>query len=454
MHNNDKWKRFVSDQVVRNMKKLYQNHEISLRIQMYYKSKFRLVSIILLVGVLFLTALYLEQRSKSEITDGNIMRNSYGGGTKNITLAYETEGNNADGEHDVEPGAGAIQGNIELKISEKQYNVTHICKIVEEFKKILLKEILSNNASFDRVTENLRFVNGIEGYPFSVEYKTDNPMILSRDGMINQERVSEAGSQVTVTALIRYGEYEEELVFGTCIYRHKLSYNEEFNKNLAESMEKADRATINYDYFALPSEIYGKKITFYDKKDSSVLVLAAFLVVAAVAVFFGKDKEIAREAENRDRQLKADYPGFVNRFALFYTAGMPAKKIFMKMCSEYEREKSRGGKRRYLYEELILVRSRINDGECEVDAYEAFVKHISIAQYKEFMNLVIQNLDRGRNDFIYVLRRETQNAFLDKVNNSKKLLEEASTKLLIPMFMMLLVVMVIVMYPAFCSFGQ
>ena len=70
----------------------------------------------------------------------------------------------------------------------------------------------------------------------------------------------------------------------------------------------------------------------------------------------------------------------------------------------------------------------------------------------KFSTLLSQNIRKGSNDLLYVLRQEADNAFVERKNVAKKLGEEAGTKLLLPMMMMLCIVMVIIMIPAYFSF--
>lgn len=53
---------------------------------------------------------------------------------------------------------------------------------------------------------------------------------------------------------------------------------------------------------------------------------------------------------------------------------------------------------------------------------------------------------------VEILRQEAMEAFGERKENTKRLGEEASTKLLGPMIMLLLVVLVIIIIPAFISF--
>jgi hypothetical protein len=65
--------------------------------------------------------------------------------------------------------------------------------------------------------------------------------------------------------------------------------------------------------------------------------------------------------------------------------------------------------------------------------------------------LLQQNLKKGNAAILDRLREEADRASRERLQNSRKLGEEASTKLLIPMVLMLLVIMIIIIIPAFSS---
>ena len=63
----------------------------------------------------------------------------------------------------------------------------------------------------------------------------------------------------------------------------------------------------------------------------------------------------------------------------------------------------------------------------------------------------MQNLKRGNSTLLERLREEADKSAAERLQQSKKLGEEAGTKLLLPMFLMLAIVLVIVIVPAFLS---
>ena len=72
-------------------------------------------------------------------------------------------------------------------------------------------------------------------------------------------------------------------------------------------------------------------------------------------------------------------------------------------------------------------------------------------EYIRLSTLLAQNLKRGSSTLLERLRDEAEKAAQERLQESRKMGEEAGTKLLVPMMLMLAVVMVIIMIPAFSN---
>ena len=90
-------------------------------------------------------------------------------------------------------------------------------------------------------------------------------------------------------------------------------------------------------------------------------------------------------------------------------------------------------------------------GVSEGAAYESFGKRAGLTDYIRLSAMLMQNLKRGNRTLLERLREEADKAGEESLQRSKKLGEEAGTKLLVPMVLLLAVVMVMVMIPAFSN---
>lgn len=155
--------------------------------------------------------------------------------------------------------------------------------------------------------------------------------------------------------------------------------------------------------------------------------------------------------EKRKKELLSDYSEVVSKLTLYMGAGMTIRRAFFKMGEDYKRKEALSRKR-YVYEEILLLVNELQSGVSETEAYEHLGKRCQLQPYMKLSALLSQNLRKGSNDLLLMLRQEAAGAFEERKNTAKKLGEEAGTKLLMPMMMMLCIVMVIIMFPAFRSF--
>jgi pilus assembly protein TadC len=106
-----------------------------------------------------------------------------------------------------------------------------------------------------------------------------------------------------------------------------------------------------------------------------------------------------------------------------------------------------------MYEEMIVMVNEMSAGAGERAAYEAFGQRMDNMSYTKLISLLVQNLQKGNDGLLSALKAEESNAFFLRIDQAKKLAEEAGTKLLFPMLLMLVIVMVIVMAPALFQFS-
>ena len=131
-------------------------------------------------------------------------------------------------------------------------------------------------------------------------------------------------------------------------------------------------------------------------------------------------------------------------------AGMTIRNAFLKMGEDYKKQKK--NQKRYVYEEILIACNELQGGRSETEAYDHFGRRCQVQAYLKLSALLSQNLRKGSNDLLQMLRQEADNAFAQRKALAKKLGEEAGTKLLLPMMMMLCIVMVIIIIPAYFSF--
>jgi tight adherence protein C len=105
-------------------------------------------------------------------------------------------------------------------------------------------------------------------------------------------------------------------------------------------------------------------------------------------------------------------------------------------------------KDRPLYNELAAVISDIRAGKPEIKAYEDFAKRCRSQEVTRFISVIIQNMKKGNSELVSILRVMANECWETRKNITRKLGEEASTKMILPLMLMFGAILLIVATPA------
>lgn len=169
-----------------------------------------------------------------------------------------------------------------------------------------------------------------------------------------------------------------------------------------------------------------------------IYVFLLFETVSA-ALYFLTDKDLKEEMNKKKVTWRFQYPDLVHKMVLYLGAGLSIRSTFVKLAAQYET--------------IQYARREIDAGVPEVIAYEHFGKRTGLQSYIKLATLLNQNLKRGTSTLFLRLEEEALLSSQERIQNGKKMGEEAGTKLLLPMAMLLGVIMIMIMIPAFSGLG-
>lgn len=408
---------------------------VQTQVQEYYLSQYSVMLGVVFSGIVICLAVWLGARSDPLLKEGNhIRRNSYGQGGLSIDLAAQVEG-----EEEI----------FRYVVEERQYTSAEAETLYQEVVKILPEIIRGENKSLEDVRHSLELVTGIEGYPFAISWESDSYALINTDGMVDNSELTN-GEIVMLTAHFRYGEYTWDHQMHVQVNPVVYTYREALRKRIEELLHMQQEDTASKETMVLPENVGSKPIVWKEMIEDSSGSLLFLAILTAGALYWGRSREIDRRLERRKTELLMDYPEIVNKLSLYMGAGMTIRNAFVKMGEDYK--KQRKERRRYVYEEILIMCYELQSGKSEREAYDRFGKRCQVQAYMKLSTLLSQNIRKGSNDLLHVLRQEADNAFVERKSLAKKLGEEAGTKLLLPMMMMLCIVMVIIMIPACFSF--
>lgn len=431
------WKKDLQErQLGSKLKTLKPSTAMTVQIKEYYLSQYSVILMVVFAGVLVCLAAWASAHSSSLLTDGSyIKRNSYGGGDIPIELAAQIEGE----EEEI----------FQYIVEERKYTQKEAEVLYQQAAAVLPEVIRGDNDRLEDVRYDLELMTRIDGYPFELSWESSNYSLVNTDGTIDNTDLEE-GEVVMLTAHFGYEQWTwDHQIYAQvnpAVYTHK----EMVRNKLEELLHIQEERTADTQSMILPDNVESEPIIWREIIEDGSGYLMILVLLAAGLLYWGKGREIDRQLEQRKKELLLDYPEIVNKLSLYMGAGMTIRNAFVKMGEDYKKQQKE--RRRYVYEEILITCYELQSGRSEKEAYDHFGRRCQVQAYMKLSTLLSQNIRKGSNDLLYILRQEADNAFAERKNMAKKLGEEAGTKLLLPMMMMLCIVMVIIMIPAYFSF--
>jgi len=399
----------------------------------YVIRKLSICSLTVVCGVVISVVLWITDGMETRIVDNQIDRNAYGDGSKSVSLIAD------DGE-DIY--------HIPITVSEKYYSQEELTQMSGDAVNVLEQAILGENQSFDRIEYDLCLPGTVEGYPFVVEWRTDDAYMDSRGRLVQD--VLAAPVLMELTAVLTCESYQMEYDMTVRIYSKAVQPGK--TQRLEKQVSMLEEDSREQQNVILPSEIENQEIHWsYQRNYRGLLFLAATPILACF-IYYSKDKDLHKQVVDRKEQMCIDYPEIVSSLALLIGAGMTVPNAWNKIARDYKQRCEDGGKKRYAYEEMLLTIYEMKSGVVQAEAYERFGRRCRIPRYNKLSTMLSQNIRKGAANLPLLLKEEATEAFEERKHSARELGEKAGTKLLIPMMMLLGMTMVIIMVPAFKNY--
>lgn len=406
----------------------------------YFIRKISTMLLLILAGSILSFLICLSNTTKGKLADDNtVSRKEYGDGNYTISLDATDENGN-------------YMGAFEVEVNERVYTDDEVKELFDSACVVMEETVLNGNSSFDKVTTSLNLPEKLPGYPFHISWHIDNYQVLHFDGKLIEENIPKEGVVVTLLATYKYNDKSFAQTIVANLYRKELTKEEQIKKEIEALLGKTQEDTTYDKNFELPDEYQGQKIIWSERFEDNSILFLILMLIAGAASFVLKDKELRNKIEDRKKQMLSDYPQLLSQLVLFLGAGMTMRNIFERLSATYLKKKKDSLQKRYLYEEVVRANRELLSGMSEAKVYESFGIRCGGQQYARLSTLLSQNLRKGNGELFNLLQEESQKAFEERLDKTRKIGEEAGTKLLLPMIMMLVIVMVIIMIPAYLAF--
>lgn len=391
--------------------------------------------IIVMTLLLTVVVLVVEQLPKDSETF--VTRNEYGEGSK--TQEYELIIEDEDEKQ-----------KLQFEVEERRYTHAEVQQLFQKVMDELDNVVLGENESFNRIESDLNLVTTLEDYPVNIQWDLDSYEVMSIEGVLREDKVTDEGTLVRLRGTISYGEEQTAYVRNMMVFAPTREGTEQFLYEVKQEVEEREASTREEEGFRLPQKLKGKQLTWKVKKEYCWYYILLIGSVSAVYLVY-RDREKVKQKEKRRREeLIREYPGMISKFTMLLDTGTTVKNAWEKIVQNYEMQREHTGKQT-VYEEMLLTYREMQGGVSEGEAYEKFGKRCGVTIYLKFGAMLAQNLRKGSKGISDILRMEAIQSFENRKSAAKRLGEEAGTKLLMPMMGMLMVVLVMVMVPAFLT---
>lgn len=394
--------------------------------------------IIIAVSIVAAIGVFVHSRMEGRLEEEDTLRrNEWGKGSYYVTLSASTE---------------VGSETVTLEVKERQYTEQEILAFKEEAVAQLQQVIVGNNESLMHVRENLNLVKTIKGYPFSISWRSSDHQRIKTDGTVMLEELSTQGEEIILTAVFVYEQFTWEENFKIRLLPKVVSPEQEYSDYLRKMLEQNDKLYRTSDRLYLPMQIEGLRILWEERKEENSVFILFVGFAGALLLLWGMDRDIQKRDRKRLEELIMSYPDFVSRLQLYMGAGLTAKNAFLKLGKDYRQQKSKTGKKQYLYEEILISGYQFSNGKSEGKIYQEWGQRCGEMHYRKLGFLLTNHLKQGNDKILSMLSEETENALEERRNRAKQKGEEVGTKLLFPMMLMLIVVMFLILLPAFADF--
>lgn len=389
--------------------------------------------LIVAFALILLLAMYVDMTNSEIQNNGIISRADIGGDSKELELHLEAE-------------------NLLL---ERNYQIEVVPQLptremAQEYLDIAVENIDSNfSVSKDKVSIEDTYAEGL----VEAEWLFQPSGYVRSDGTIEFEEIPEEGVLMQAQVRLSCGAYEMVYSFPFELEEPSYSKEELLLQGIEEWAEEEMQAE-GKEYIQLPSEINGVSLIWSEKKEYLTFKILFLEVAAVVLISLSRKQKKKKDEELRRKEMERSYPDIVNQLTMLLQAGMTMRQAWYKIAIKYEEEKKRGKKNsNEVFEAVLRLNRRLQEGEKERIAYEQFSSEIEVSCYRRLMRTLIGNLEKGNRNLCNYLEEESQRAYEQRVLLARKLGEEASTKMLIPLMIMLILVMFIVIAPAMMGFS-
>lgn len=388
--------------------------------------------IVIIFLLLLLLAAISDFTKQGVLQEGALRRENLGGEEKEVTLTLE----------------------VEDLVEEEDYviDLPPMQPTEEDAQAYMKNAIQTIEQEFQEIGETVPVRSVYENEMVEAEWLFSPYGLIDEEGNIQSEKISDSGTTINAQVKLFCGSYETIYHFAFVLMPRELTEKESVLQQLREELERQMNLE-GSDSLILPTQVEGHKVFWSERKEllTPQIVVLEIVVLVFMGVF--QKKKQKEDEEKRLAKMEREYPDIVNQLSLLLGAGMTTRQAWNRLGAQYKYKRQAGmiGEKE-VFEAILRMNRRFCEGESERVIYQDFSQEIPAICYRKLMRLLLGNLEKGNQGITSRLEEECRLAYEQRLQQAKKLGEEASTKMLLPLMLMLSLVMGMVMLPALIEF--
>ena len=387
------------------------------------------------IGILFSLVIYFEDRKDTKLRDGNVLiRNEYGEGEYelNLKVLYQEK-----------------EDEMRLNIEEREFTSDELDFLSAEAYEVIKKQMLNNNSSVEKVSEDISFPLSVSGYPFDLRWAVSDEAIIDRTGkLLCKEGCMETHSAIA-TVVLMYHDYRQTMNYELTVVPKTYSDEQMIFFGIKENIDEVVRNETESSVITLPNEYEGTPVLYSQHlpPNSIAMVIVSFVLSIVIGICVEYDEK--KKERKINEELEKSYVIFAEKMKLYLISGLTVKKAFFEIKRSLEFENKT--EQLNLYKRIVAACNKYTNGYTEEAVINEFGSECE-GSYRKLCYLLVINLKRGNDRLIELMEDEVTKANIKRKEMARKKGDEASIKLLFPMMSMLLVVMALIILPAYLDF--
>lgn len=396
-------------------------------------TKKQIIEIVVVVFVMGMAILVFDYINANYRFDGKIERNSAGEGALSEELVLEFLDNKQE---------------MTVEVSDRRLSKKELKEAFDQAVSEINDTYLGLNDSAENVCYDLDLRSSYVDGLINAQWKFDQYGIVSSEGKLQQEEISEEGVVVNMTAVLSYEEEESLYSFSVVVNQKGLDTLDGQLDAISREIKAKDQSSRTKSKYKLPDEVASMNLIWKKKMNYRGLQLIILGLLAVAGIQIGRKQDDKKVAAALAKEKEQDYPIIVSQLSILMGAGMSFRKALERITAKYVLSLKNGAPQRAGFEEILKTYRKMADGRSEIQALEELGKSCESKEYRKLSMMLIQNLRKGSKDLLDSLEKEEKYAFEMRKQRAIRAGEEASTKLLVPMAGMLFIVIVILVVPA------